>query len=80
MRFGGGALHVADPATAETGEVVMLAQVAQAHPGSRRRTIWCTHSAVGCGSVARTTSSTTRRGPVSRSPRARTALSAPSKE
>src|SRR5262249_29944734 len=43
--------------------------------GSRRRTTRCTHSAVGCDSVPRSTSRMTRRGPVRRRPRARRAVS-----
>src|SRR4030095_5307021 len=43
--------------------------------GNRRRTTRWTHSAVGCGSVPRSTSRTTRRGPVRRRPRARRAAS-----
>src|SRR5215468_2102994 len=43
--------------------------------GSRRRTTRCTHSAVGCDSVPRSTSRMTRRGPVRRRPRARRAAS-----
>src|SRR5437879_4169135 len=43
--------------------------------GSRRRTRRWTDSAVGCASLPRRTSRTTRRGPVRRRPRARRAAS-----
>jgi hypothetical protein len=43
--------------------------------GKRRRTRRCTASAVGCESAPSTTSSTTRRGLISRSPRSRRAAS-----
>jgi hypothetical protein len=71
--LGQGPVHVHDPATTHAGEMMVGVHVGV--EAGRRRTRRWTDSAVGCASVPRRTSRTTRRGPVRRRPRARRAAS-----